>query len=156
MFSDSALLRVLQPRQIVEIKQFLLTARRPDAKSVKIKKTGPVTKFKVRCSKFLYTLCVEDNDKADKLKQSLPPGEPSYYCSATSLGSMPWMAAVLHSGGDSSERQRLAGWRAPGSRWTCAAQQHAGAIPARYEMAEEARMRGGACRVSGQHRFQPA
>jgi len=75
----------LQPRQIVEIKQFLLTARRPDAKSVKIKKTGPVTKFKVRCSKFLYTLCVEDNDKADKLKQSLPPGDlhsslvPSYF-----------------------------------------------------------------------------
>ncbi len=69
--------RALQPRQITEIKQFLLTARRTDAKSVKIKKTGNVTKFKVRCSKLLYTLCVEDNDKADKLKQSLPPGELS-------------------------------------------------------------------------------
>ena len=63
-----------QPRQIIEIKQFLLTARRPDAKSVKIKKSGSVTKFKVRCSRLLYTLCVEDQDKADKLKQSLPPG----------------------------------------------------------------------------------
>jgi len=62
------------PRQITEIKQFLLTARRPDAKSVRIKKNGNQTKFKVRCTKFLYTLCVEDNDKADKLKQSLPPG----------------------------------------------------------------------------------
>ncbi|KAL5559120.1 hypothetical protein UlMin_035331 [Ulmus minor] len=31
-------------------------------------------KFKVRCSKYLYTLCVFDNEKADKLKQSLPPG----------------------------------------------------------------------------------
>jgi hypothetical protein len=41
---------------------------------VKIKKTGDVTKFKVRCSKYLYTLCVTDSDKADKLKQSLPPG----------------------------------------------------------------------------------
>ncbi|CAI5942597.1 unnamed protein product [Closterium sp. NIES-64] len=41
---------------------------------VKIKKTGDVVKFKVRCSKYLYTLCVTDSDKADKLKQSLPPG----------------------------------------------------------------------------------
>lgn len=42
---------------------------------MKIKKTGSTTKFKVRCSKYLYTLCVADSDKADKLKQSLPPGE---------------------------------------------------------------------------------
>jgi large subunit ribosomal protein L38e len=63
-----------QPKQIHEIKDFLLTARRKDAKSVKIKKTGGKTKFKVRCSKYLYTLVVSDGDKADKLKQSLPPG----------------------------------------------------------------------------------
>mmetsp|Transcript_4521 Transcript_4521/g.14785 ORF Transcript_4521/g.14785 Transcript_4521/m.14785 type:complete len:104 (-) Transcript_4521:294-605(-) len=62
------------PKQINEIKDFLLTARRKDARSVKIKKTGDVTKFKVRCAKYLYTLCVADSDKADKLKQSLPPG----------------------------------------------------------------------------------
>ena len=31
-------------------------------------------KFKVRCSKYLYTLVVLDTEKADKLKQSLPPG----------------------------------------------------------------------------------
>merc|ERR1712224_669233 len=35
---------------------------------------GRRAKFKVRCSKYLYTLCVTDSDKADKLKQSLPPG----------------------------------------------------------------------------------
>ena len=63
-----------QPRQIHEIKDFLLTARRKDARSVKIKKTDGVTKFKVRCTKYLYTLCVTDSEKADKLKQSLPPG----------------------------------------------------------------------------------
>jgi len=62
------------PKQIEEIKEFLLTARRKDAKSVKIKKSNGVTKFKVRCTKYLYTLCVTDSDKADKLKQSLPPG----------------------------------------------------------------------------------
>jgi hypothetical protein len=31
------------------------------------------TKFKVRCSRFLYTLAIDDPDKADKIKQSLPP-----------------------------------------------------------------------------------
>ncbi|KAJ3249572.1 60S ribosomal protein L38 [Chytriomyces hyalinus] len=61
-------------RQITEIKDFLLTAKRKDAKSIKIKKNGSQTKFKVRCSRFLYTLVVSDADKAKKLKQSLPPG----------------------------------------------------------------------------------
>ena len=42
--------------------------------AVKIKKAKDVVKFKVRCSKYLYTLCVKDLEKADKLKQSLPPG----------------------------------------------------------------------------------
>ncbi|KAE8651744.1 hypothetical protein Csa_006027 [Cucumis sativus] len=63
-----------QPKQIHEIKDFLLTARRKDARSVKIKRSKDVVKFKVRCSKYLYTLCVFDSEKADKLKQSLPPG----------------------------------------------------------------------------------
>ena len=43
-----------------------------------IKKSGDVTKFKVRCKRYLYTLCVTDADKADKLKQSLPPG--AHFC----------------------------------------------------------------------------
>ena len=64
-----------QPKQIHEIKDFLLTARRKDARSVKIKKGKDVVKFKVRCSKYLYTLCVFDAEKAEKLKQSLPPGQ---------------------------------------------------------------------------------
>ena len=42
--------------------------------AVKIKKSKDVVKFKVRCSKYLYTLRVKDLEKADKLKQSLPPG----------------------------------------------------------------------------------
>ena len=58
-----------------EIKDFLITARRKDAKSVKIKKNRDlVTKFKVRCSKYLYTIVVKEKEKAEKLKQSLPPG----------------------------------------------------------------------------------
>ncbi|KAM7448448.1 60S ribosomal protein L38 [Porites harrisoni] len=62
------------PKQIHEIKDFLLTARRKDAKSVKIKKIKDTVKFKVRCSRYLYTLVIQDKEKADKLKQSLPPG----------------------------------------------------------------------------------
>ncbi|CAG9537400.1 60S ribosomal protein L38 [Acanthocheilonema viteae] len=62
------------PRQITEIKEFLMTARRKDAKSVKIKKNSDNVKFKVRCSKYLYTLVIQDKEKAEKLKQSLPPG----------------------------------------------------------------------------------
>ncbi|KAK6478225.1 60S ribosomal protein L38 [Huso huso] len=62
------------PRKIEEIKEFLLTARRKDAKSVKIKKNKDNVKFKVRCSKYLYTLVITDKEKAEKLKQSLPPG----------------------------------------------------------------------------------
>ncbi|KAJ3288687.1 60S ribosomal protein L38 [Rhizoclosmatium sp. JEL0117] len=65
---------VAAPKQITEIKDFLLTARRKDAKSIKIKKNGNAYKFKVRCSKYLYTLKVADADKAKKLRQSLPPG----------------------------------------------------------------------------------
>jgi large subunit ribosomal protein L38e len=32
------------------------------------------TKFKLRCSRYLYTLSLDDPEKAEKLKQSLPPG----------------------------------------------------------------------------------
>merc|ERR1712039_92366 len=63
------------PKQITEIKDFLLKARRTDAKSVTIKKNkNGATKFKVRCSKYLYTLNVPSADKAKKLRQTLPPG----------------------------------------------------------------------------------
>jgi len=43
------------------------------ARIKKSKKTNQI-KFKVRCTKDLYTLVLKDADKADKLKQSLPPG----------------------------------------------------------------------------------
>lgn len=43
--------------------------------AVKIKKNADNVKFKVRCSRFLYTLVITDKEKAEKLKQSLPPGK---------------------------------------------------------------------------------
>lgn len=39
---------------------------------VVIKKNKDNTKFKVRCSKYLYTIVIADKDKAEKLKQALP------------------------------------------------------------------------------------
>lgn len=62
------------PREIKEIKDFLKTARKKDAKSVKIKRNKDNVKFKVRCTRYLYTLVVHEKEKAEKLKQSLPPG----------------------------------------------------------------------------------
>jgi large subunit ribosomal protein L38e len=63
------------PKEIKEIKEFLLCARRADATKLKIRKVKDTTttKFKVRCSKYLYTLVVKDASKADKLLASLPP-----------------------------------------------------------------------------------
>ena len=43
--------------------------------AVKIMKAKDRVKFKVRCTKYLYTLVMMDKEKAEKLKQSLPPGE---------------------------------------------------------------------------------
>ena len=43
------------------------------ARIKKSTKTSEI-KFKIRCNRFLYTLKLKDSDKADKLKQSLPPG----------------------------------------------------------------------------------
>ena len=44
------------------------------ARIKKSTKTNQI-KFKIRCNRFLYTLILKDSDKADKIKQSLPPGE---------------------------------------------------------------------------------
>ncbi|XP_032263832.1 60S ribosomal protein L38-like [Phoca vitulina] len=67
---------VAMPRKIEEIKEikdFVLTARRKDAKSVKIKKNKDTVKFKAQCSRYLYTVVITDKEKAEKLKQSLLP-----------------------------------------------------------------------------------
>lgn len=42
--------------------------------AVKILETKVKSKFKLRCTRYLYTLAVTDKEKADKLKSSLPPG----------------------------------------------------------------------------------
>lgn len=67
-------LRRKMPREITDIRDFLLKARRADAKLVKIRKRDSTTKFKIRCSRLMYTLVVTDSEKAEKLTKSLPPG----------------------------------------------------------------------------------
>ncbi|KAJ2725124.1 60S ribosomal protein L38 [Coemansia sp. Benny D115] len=62
------------PKQIHDIKNFLEVTRRKDAVAVRVKKNDKIVKFKVRCSRYLYTLVVADAQKARKLRQSLPPG----------------------------------------------------------------------------------
>eukprot|EP00695_Tsukubamonas_globosa_P001731 TRINITY_DN27_c0_g1_i6.p2 TRINITY_DN27_c0_g1~~TRINITY_DN27_c0_g1_i6.p2 ORF type:complete len:78 (+),score=48.90 TRINITY_DN27_c0_g1_i6:64-297(+) len=63
------------PQQIKDIKGFLEKTRRTDASEIRIKKSkGGVTKFKVRCSKYLYTLAISEKEKAEKLRKSLPVG----------------------------------------------------------------------------------
>ncbi|OJD32748.1 60s ribosomal protein l38 [Diplodia corticola] len=64
------------PSEVSDIKQFIEICRRKDASSARIKKSkkNSQTKFKVRCHRYLYTLVLKDSDKAEKLKQSLPPG----------------------------------------------------------------------------------
>ena len=49
------------------------------------------TKFKIRCTRYLYTLSLDDPEKAEKLRQSLPPGALVLYkfvplCSCCDLG----------------------------------------------------------------------
>lgn len=65
------------PVQITDLREFINTSRRPDARSVtvvKVKKDNhTTTKFKIRCSRYLYTLVMRDLEKARKLESSLPP-----------------------------------------------------------------------------------
>jgi hypothetical protein len=81
-------------------------ARRADTYlllAARIKKTRPnQTKFKVRCKRYLYTLVLKDAEKADKLKQSLPPGDT--YSTHSSLLYM--RLTCFEQGSKSRRRQR--------------------------------------------------
>ncbi|KAF1815947.1 ribosomal protein L38e [Eremomyces bilateralis CBS 781.70] len=63
------------PSEVSDIKQFLEICQRKDAKVARVKKNTKSNqiKFKVRCQRYLYTLSMKDDEKAEKLKKSLPP-----------------------------------------------------------------------------------
>ena len=92
------------PKQIADIKKFLVYAKRKDARGntyttlhnkppfflvlptffqlkieIRVKKNTNETKFKLRCSKYLYTLKVADAKKAEKLRKSFPSSKQSYH-----------------------------------------------------------------------------
>ena len=62
------------------MKEFIKIVRReqkslPSAEKITIKKNkrNGITKFKLRTSRYLFTLKVDDKVKADKIMQSIPP-----------------------------------------------------------------------------------
>ena len=61
------------PRELRDLKEFLATCSRKDARCVKIKKNPSATKFKVRTSRFLFSLVVTDKKKADRITKSIHP-----------------------------------------------------------------------------------
>uniref|UniRef100_A0AC35FSQ9 Large ribosomal subunit protein eL38 n=1 Tax=Panagrolaimus sp. PS1159 TaxID=55785 RepID=A0AC35FSQ9_9BILA len=60
------------PREVKEVKEFLILSRRKDAKYVTVKQNPDNVKFKLRCSKCLHTLVLKDKEKAGKFQSSLP------------------------------------------------------------------------------------
>ncbi|GAB5365213.1 hypothetical protein AAMO2058_001038200 [Amorphochlora amoebiformis] len=62
------------PKETKDIRTFLKMAYAKNAKYVKIKKIKNGVKFKLRLSRYLYTLAMEDPSKIKKIRQSLPPG----------------------------------------------------------------------------------
>jgi large subunit ribosomal protein L38e len=60
---------------VARIKKTAVKHTTTSASKSKSTKSPSVTKFKIRCSRYLYTLVLNDAEKAEKLKQSLPPGE---------------------------------------------------------------------------------
>ncbi|KAH9577870.1 Ribosomal protein L38e [Trypanosoma melophagium] len=61
------------PREIKNLKEFLAICSRKDARCVKVKHNEKQTKFKVRCSRYLYTLVIADKKKAEKIERSIHP-----------------------------------------------------------------------------------
>ncbi|CAO3594891.1 unnamed protein product [Absidia cylindrospora] len=62
------------PKQVLDISNSLKSpVERTPSVTTLVKKNGDKYKFKVRCSRYLYTLVVNDKQKATKLRQSLPP-----------------------------------------------------------------------------------
>ena len=61
------------PKSVATPRKFLELAARPDAKTIKVKKVSDeVTKFKLRTTKYLYTLTVKQEKFAKLVTDSIP------------------------------------------------------------------------------------
>jgi hypothetical protein len=72
-YSASLDLQVVVLLAPIVFKRRILTLAARIQKSYSKLTSSKQTKFKVRCSRFVYTLAIDDSDKADKIRQSLPP-----------------------------------------------------------------------------------
>jgi Ribosomal L38e protein family len=66
-------IKELERAQEEEMATLRAKTDRDTAARIKRNKKTSQTKFKVRCSRHLYTLVLKDSEKVEKLKQSLPP-----------------------------------------------------------------------------------
>jgi len=75
----------------------------------RIKKStkGKDIKLKLRGKRFLYTLKLKDSDKADKIKQSLPPSKSPFTPCFRTVGEMFSLVANLQHGGSAEKKRRL-------------------------------------------------
>lgn len=71
--SPSPSLQIPLPHQSPSIPHLTNPKTTTTAARIKRNRKSQQIKFKVRCHRFLYTLVLKDSNKADKLKQSLPP-----------------------------------------------------------------------------------
>ena len=61
------------PKSVATPRKFLELAARPDAKNIKVKKVSDeITKFKLRTSKYLYTLTVKQEKFSKLVTESIP------------------------------------------------------------------------------------
>eukprot|EP00466_Bigelowiella_natans_P019914 jgi/Bigna1/86073/estExt_fgenesh1_pg.C_80021 len=74
-----------QPKQTDDIKKFLKMAYTKEARYIKMKKCKDSVKFKLRLSRYLWTLTEKNPVKIKKIKQSLPHG-----LEKTEIGNIPF------------------------------------------------------------------
>lgn len=86
---------IAQPKESKDIRAFVQLVRREDAKSIKVKENEDCTKFKLRLSKYLYTLAVRDAAKAAQLAKTLPGGMQAVVRRVGSGSTHPRAAALL-------------------------------------------------------------
>jgi large subunit ribosomal protein L38e len=68
-----AFLTEVMPKSVTQPKKFLELCSRPDAKSIKVKKLKEdVTKFKLRTTKYLYTLTVKQSKIVKLVTDAIP------------------------------------------------------------------------------------
>ena len=60
------------PKQVKDIKEIMKLLKAGSVRAVRVKKNADNTKFKVRCSKYLYTYVCKDEKKAEDIKKAIP------------------------------------------------------------------------------------